>query len=115
MAFPIGELDCFLACAQIMDDRDGSNLCRQLAHLYYYYLHGSSSLTTPGTVQGSREEQSGVPSILVECWCHGKLAWKRLLNDIDDDLESLHHRTKQSELDFVLDVPGAKSTSIRAS
>lgn len=89
-----------------MDDKDGSILCRQLTHLYYYYLHGSASTLSPGEMQGFREEHSQVPNIIVECWCHGKLTWKRLLSDIDDDFESLIHSNKKSEMDFVLDVPG---------
>eukprot|EP00884_Botryococcus_braunii_P005311 jgi/Botrbrau1/14781/Bobra.0284s0014.2 len=92
---------------EIYDDKDGSQLCRHLSHLYYYYLHGPSSMAPTGESQGRQdEEKSHIPSILLECWSGGKLCWKRLLNDIDDDMESLYLKAKKSEFEFTLDVPG---------
>eukprot|EP00892_Ulva_mutabilis_P012666 jgi/Ulvmu1/9772/UM056_0012.1 len=101
---------------------EAENVCRQLAHLYHYYLHGP--LGNPGagsnmqhcensSQQGNHAGNQSklptgdlLPTIVVQ-YCHNaEIVWSRDLRDVQDDLESLYLAAKGDELSFALDVPG---------
>ena len=106
---------------QISDSEQYETVCRDLAHLYHYYLHGEQGnrLVSQEAVQkqGSPPEtekmrkavtlSSGqqVPDIIIEHIVEGQPAWFANLADVDDDPESLHLRAQQAQLLFTLTVP----------
>lgn len=82
----IGQVKPNVLC-QIADEPGMQQLCRDLSHLYHYYLHGP---------QGSRGQRQGgnpgrddpLPEITIRCITGGRTAWTVNLADITDDMES---------------------------
>ncbi|GLC56261.1 hypothetical protein PLESTB_001085700 [Pleodorina starrii] len=100
----------------VRDSDSGAMVCRDLAHLYHYYLHGPA-----GNVGGAAGAASGrgddgapgalpggevKPEICVEYLVGSRQVWRRQLAEVDDDLESRYVRAAQAKLEFELEVPG---------
>ncbi|KXZ46758.1 hypothetical protein GPECTOR_41g723 [Gonium pectorale] len=104
--------------ALVRDSVSGTAVCRDLAHLYHYYLHGPAGNTGArapgGAAGGARGDPApgflpggeAVPNIVVEYLDGGQPAWQRRLMDVDDDLESRYVRAAKAKLEFALEVPG---------
>lgn len=117
---------------QISDADRYATVCRDLAHLYHYYLHGEhgNRLHTvvsqgpdaqhggsrPNSASSDREQQKAarptvlpsgqkLPDIVIEHAVEGQPEWSAHLVDVDDDPESLYLRSQQAELQFSLTVP----------
>lgn len=112
-------------------------VCRDLAHLYHYYLHGhqgnrlaSQISEKPIDNQTSKRRKSNddgppermlkpealpsgqkLPDIVIEHIVEGQPAWYAHLVDVDDDPESLYLRAQQAQLLFTLIVPGHGTVS----
>ena len=69
-------------------------MCRSLAHLYHYYLHGEQGIN-----EGSRQEQHpDAPQVLLKCVSGRSTIWSCDLSDVDDDLESLYLKVSHPSL-----------------
>lgn len=118
---------------QISDSARYETVCRDLAHLYHYYLHGehgnrlASQVNEAATQkQGSRKRKSHspgdpppekvqkpatlpsgqkLPEIIIEHTVEGQPSWFAHLVDVDDDPESLYLRAQQAQMLFTLTVP----------
>lgn len=72
--------------------------CRDLAHLYHYYLHGEQGNRQPGSNgsqaaaahSSSQGQAQGGPTITLQCITDGRLQWDRNLAQVEDDLESCY-------------------------
>ncbi|EFJ52379.1 hypothetical protein VOLCADRAFT_86759 [Volvox carteri f. nagariensis] len=98
----------------VRDSESGAMVCRDLAHLYHYYLHGPS-----GNVGASHSTAAGgsgppgvlpggevMPTIIVEYLVGSQQVWRRALAEVDDDLESRYVRAAKARMEFEVDVPG---------
>ncbi|GIL94923.1 hypothetical protein Vretimale_1033 [Volvox reticuliferus] len=98
----------------VRDSESGAVVCRDLAHLYHYYLHGPAGNLDNSTVTASRDSAApGVlpggetkPIIAVEYMEGLRQLWQRDLAEVDDDLESRYVRSAKAKMEFELDVPG---------
>ncbi|GLI61005.1 hypothetical protein VaNZ11_003267, partial [Volvox africanus] len=98
----------------VRDSESGAVVCRDLAHLYHYYLHGPAGNLDNGTVTASRDGAApGIlpggeikPIITVEYIAGSREVWQRDLAEVDDDLESRYVRSAKAKMEFELDVPG---------
>jgi len=97
---------------QLSDDIQGTHLCRELAHLYHYYLHGdrgnrepSASNKANGQTRGSLPNGEPLPLITLSHAADAKVLWERRLTDVGDDFESRILQGQRSELTFSLQVP----------
>lgn len=86
-------------------------VCRELAHLYHYYLHGPQG-NLPSTSSGPRRAAGLLPSgepapeVVVEFTCGSRLLWRRSLAEVEDDMESMYLRAQRAKLEFSVNVPG---------
>lgn len=102
-------------------------VCRDLAHLYHYYLHGhqgnrltsqiSEEANEKHTSKRRKSDDTGqpermpkpsgqkLPDIVIEHIVEGQPKWYAHLADVDDDPESLYLRAQQAQLLFTLAVP----------
>ena len=72
---------------QIADEPGMQQLCRDLSHLYHYYLHGPQG--SRGHRQaGSPARDGPLPEITIQCITGSRTAWTVNLADITDDMES---------------------------
>ena len=69
--------------------------CRDLSHLYHYYLHGPTGNRSGGSgsdgVPASQAARGGappLPEIVLQCLAGGRPAWRVNLAEVADDLES---------------------------
>ena len=93
---------------QIKDKYSCEQICRELAHIYHFYIHGSK-----GTYGGEADlrnctklpDGSALPEIQVESYCEGRLIFKKNLYDVDDDSVSSHLKSQKDEFLFSLEVP----------
>ena len=117
---------------QISDADRYATVCRDLAHLYHYYLHGEhgnrlhtaanqeAAAQQGGSRPNSASSDAGqgkaarptvlpsgqkLPDIVIEHAVEGQPEWYAHLVDVDDDPESLYLRSQQAELQFSLTVP----------
>lgn len=104
---------------QLTADFDGGQLCRELAHLYHYYLHGEKgnrgaaaatepAPAGPGTASppaGMLPNGEPVPLITLRHAADTRLLWERRLTDVEDDFETQMLRGQKAELQFTLNVP----------
>lgn len=93
---------------QLADDAGGAQICRELAHVYHYYLHGEA---------GNRVREEGaecptvlpngepLPNIVLRHALDSRVLWERKLTEVDDDLETRMLRAHKSEFTFSLKVP----------
>ncbi len=93
---------------QLADDAGGAQICRELAHVYHYYLHGEG---------GNRVREEGVPAptvlpngeplpnIMLRHALDSRILWEKKLTEVDDDLETRMLRAHKSEFTFSLEVP----------
>eukprot|EP00873_Tetraselmis_striata_P024857 jgi/Tetstr1/445121/TSEL_032919.t1 len=96
----------------IADSDHGARLCDELAHLYHYYLHGSTGNLSPsGASQQSRALPGGqlLPHITLQYVHYSRdletVLWTQDLKEVDTDMESLYLRKKKAEFKFSLHVP----------
>lgn len=61
--------------------------CRDIKHLYHYYLHGASGRQSGQNGQAA-ERGAVLPEIILQCAKNNNLVWRRSLVDICDDMES---------------------------
>ena len=64
-----------------------ADACRDIKHLYHYYLHGSSGR------RGGQERLAALkdglaPEIIIQCIKNNRLDWRKSLVDVCDDMES---------------------------
>lgn len=109
---------------QISDSEQYETVCRDLAHLYHYYLHGErgnilvsqEAVQQQGSLSGTINPEkipkpatlsSGqqLPDIVIEHIVEGQPTWYANLTEVDDDPESLYLRAQQAQLLFTLTVP----------
>lgn len=93
-----------------------AQVCRDLAHLYHYYLHGERGNRTPSIGDGPASPPTlpggePLPRIIVSFVADGRAVWRHELAEITDDLETLYLRAQQSEMTFLLNVPGKGTVS----
>jgi structural maintenance of chromosomes flexible hinge domain-containing protein 1 len=93
---------------QLANDAGGAQICRELAHVYHYYLHGEA---------GNRVREEGMaaptvlpngeplPNIVLRHALDSRVLWERKLMEVDDDLETRMLRAHKSEFTFSLTVP----------
>lgn len=93
---------------QLANDVGGAQICRELAHVYHYYLHGED---------GNRVREEGVaaptvlpngeplPNIVLRHAVDSRVLWERKLTEVDDDLETRMLRAHKDEFPFTLEVP----------
>jgi hypothetical protein len=81
-------------------------VCRELAHLYHYSLHGPQG-NVPGS-QPARVLPSGeaAPEVVVEYLAGARLLWRRNLAEVGDDMETMYLGAQRARLDFTVNVPG---------
>ena len=120
---------------QIADADRYEQVCRDLAHLYHYYLHGehgnivldssntedAAAKPVPGR-RGKRKSPTAspqqpkkrscslpsgqaIPSIIIEHHTEGSDSWAADLADVNDDTESLYLQAQKAQLPFTLTVP----------
>ncbi|KAK9800826.1 hypothetical protein WJX73_002958 [Symbiochloris irregularis] len=112
---------------QVAEDAQGQKLCRALAHLYHYYLHGEDGGKNGGEGgsqqapsqghkgakdkaaqaknQANSNQQHGQPRIVMECMVGTQLLWRTDLAEVTDDLKSRYQAAQQAQLTFNLNVP----------
>lgn len=78
---------------QIADDAGMQQVCRDLSHLYHYYLHGpkgnrGSASGGGGGGSSSPARDGSQPEIVIRCISGSRTAWTVNLADITDDVES---------------------------
>ena len=66
---------------------DHLHACRDIKHLYHYYLHGKEG-RRPGHLNPSGAKDGILPEIIIQCLNNNRLAWRRSLIDVSDDMES---------------------------
>ncbi len=87
-------------------------VCRELAHLYHYYLHGPQGNVPASSSSGTRRAGGLLPSgepapeVVVEFTCGSRLLWRRSLCEVEDDMESMYLRAQRAKLEFSVNVPG---------
>ena len=64
-----------------------SALCRDIKHLYHYYLHGPSG-RRPGQSGPATVNDGILPNIVIQCTHNSHLKWRHSLVDVCDDMES---------------------------
>lgn len=65
--------------------------CRDLSHLYHYYLHPDDGKKADQT-DNSPEPKFKTPKILIRCMSGSRLAWEVNLAEIADDMESRYQQ-----------------------
>ncbi len=73
---------------QIADEAGMQQLCRDLSHLYHYYLHGPQGSRGGGRAAGSPGRDGPLPEITIQCISGSRTVWSVNLADITDDMES---------------------------
>ena len=68
--------------------------CRDLAHLYHYYLHGEQGNRSAGAAAGSQGRQQAGPAITLQSIADGRLQWSQNLAEVEDDLESSYLKVR---------------------
>lgn len=107
--------------AQLARDEGGQALCRELGHLYHYYLHGEGGNRGGKGADADAGDAGGagaggalpsgepLPDIALQRLpaAGGGAApvWRRRLAEVDDDLETRMLRAQRAELAFTLAVP----------
>jgi hypothetical protein len=85
-------------------------VCRELAHLYHYYLHGPQgnvgSSSSAARAAGMLPSGEPAPEVAVEFMSGSRLLWRRSLCEVEDDMESTYLRAQRAKLDFTVNVPG---------
>ena len=81
-------------------------LCRQLAHIYHYYLHGPMGNIKNKVVGMRLESPFRQMDIAVIVKDKGVVTHQVSLRDIDNDLESLFLKSTQSLFEFNAHVEG---------
>uniref|UniRef100_A0A1D2ABE5 SMCHD1 ribosomal S5 domain-containing protein n=1 Tax=Auxenochlorella protothecoides TaxID=3075 RepID=A0A1D2ABE5_AUXPR len=89
---------------QMLEEGADSRICRELAHLYHFYIHGEGGNRGPGS-SGRPSPAPACPTISIQCIIGDRILWHRSLHEVDDDLESRMLRGQQAELGFSLHVP----------
>ena len=94
------EADSYAACIAVSLHKTLKAMpCRDLAHLYHYYLHGEQGNRQPGgdgsqataaRSSSSQGQPQGGPTITLQCISEGRLQWDRNLAQVEDDLESCY-------------------------
>ena len=64
-----------------------SALCRDIKHLYHYYLHGPLG-RRPGQSGPGSVNDGMLPNIIIQCIHNSHLKWRHNLVDVCDDMES---------------------------
>ena len=95
---------------QIKDKYSCEQICRELAHIYHFYVHGATrSPVVGGEQEGPAEcklpDGSALPEIQVETHIEGRLLFKTTLAEIEDDSLSVHLKSQRAEFLFSLEVP----------
>ncbi len=62
-------------------------LCRDIKHLYHYYLHGPLG-RRPGQSGPAMVNDGVLPNIIIQCIHNSHLKWRHNLVDVCDDMES---------------------------
>ena len=103
---------------QLADDTGGAHICRELAHVYHYYLHGEGGNRTPMPQEGSSSAPSRtlpngepLPLIVLRHALDARMLWERSLTEVDDDLETRMLRAHKAEFPFTLQVPDRGTVS----
>ena len=86
--------------------------CRDLAHLYHYYLHGEQGNRQSGSDgsqatsarSSSQGRPQGGPTITLQCITEGRLQWARNLAQVEDDLESCYLKVGRRQ--WAISIPG---------
>jgi len=84
-----GQQQSTMASHQMIDSHDMRihATCRDIKHLYHYYLHGHLG-RRPGQ-SGPAAVNDGIsPDIIVQCLKNNRCAWRHSLVDVCDDMES---------------------------
>lgn len=96
---------------QLADDTGGAHICKELAHVYHYYLHGEGgnrvpAETAPDSSSPIRTLPNGepLPMIVLRHALDARVLWERSLTEVDDDLETRMLRAHKSEFPFTLQV-----------
>jgi hypothetical protein len=66
---------------------DHLHACRDIKHLYHYYLHGKEG-RRPGHLKPSAAKDGILPEIIIQRLNNNRLAWRKSLIDVSDDMES---------------------------
>ena len=66
---------------------DHPHACRDIKHLYHYYLHGKEG-RRPGHLKPSAAKDGILPEIIIQRLNNNRLAWRKSLIDVSDDMES---------------------------
>eukprot|EP00775_Hariotina_reticulata_P002831 gene2831-3124_t len=90
---------------QLLDRDNGQSILRDLAHLYHYYLHGAQGNTFTKSRASQLPNGERIPDIVVERLVGTGVAWRKLLVEVDDDLESCYLAAHRDKMEFVLSVP----------
>lgn len=61
--------------------------CRDIKHLYHYYLHGPLG-RRPGQSGPATVNDGVLPDIIIQCTHNSHLRWRHGLVDVCDDMES---------------------------
>ena len=61
--------------------------CRDIKHLYHYYLHGPLG-RRPGQSGPATVNDGVLPDIIIQCTHNSHLKWRYSLVDVSDDMES---------------------------
>ena len=83
---PLFTLLCTDTCYQL--SASGlADACRDIKHLYHYYLHGSSG-RRGGQERSAALKDGLAPEIVIQCIKNNRLDWRKSLIDVCDDMES---------------------------
>ena len=102
---------------QLAEDVGGAQICRELAHLYHYYLHGEAGNkipqppVSPNAPPCTLPNGEPLPCIALRHASDARVLWQRSLVDVDDDLETRILRAHKSEFQFSLSVPDRGTVS----
>lgn len=83
-------------------------VCRHLAHLYHYYLHGSQGNVAdapPAKLPGGQVRPTIRVQFIEQRQGRSEVVWSHDLREVQDDLETRYLRNKKSTLHFAYDVP----------
>ncbi|KAK9820414.1 hypothetical protein WJX72_010046 [[Myrmecia] bisecta] len=92
---------------QIADAEQAQQVCRDLAHIYHYYLHGQQG--NRGAAQAA-EGQGGLPDISVQYIADNQPVWQCQLVAVED-METQYLKAQRAEMSFSLQVPGKGTVS----
>lgn len=91
---------------QLAHDDQGLHICRELAHLYHYYLHGEAgNSSTEAQTGGLLPNGEPLPAIVLQRMADTSVVWERRLTEVEDDMETRMLRAQRAELTFMLQVP----------